>query len=217
MISNLKKRIYTSIILIFIVLTMLINNYVLGYFLIIVSILSLLEFARMTMKIYVNEKKIKFITFNSIFALYVFIFSSAFLMFSNFFHFKIFLFILLFTCIASDIGGFVFGKFFKGPKLSKISPNKTIAGSVGSILLSSITFLMLVYYFTKNFELKILLIGIITSVSCQIGDLFFSYFKRKSKLKDTGNLLPGHGGILDRVDGILLGMPVGFITLLLVY
>ena len=76
---------------------------------------------------------------------------------------------------------------------------------------------MLVYYFTKNFELKILLIGIITSVSCQIGDLFFSYFKRKSKLKDTGNLLPGHGGILDRVDGILLGMPIGFITLLLVY
>ncbi len=216
MISNLKKRIYTSIILIFIVLTMLINNYVLGYFLIIVSILSLLEFARMTMKIYVNEK-IKFITFNSIFALYVFIFSSAFLMFSNFFHFKILLFILLFTCIASDVGGFVFGKFFKGPKLSKISPNKTIAGSVGSILLSSITFLMLFYYFTKNFELKILSIGIITSASCQIGDLFFSYFKRKSKLKDTGNLLPGHGGILDRVDGILLGMPIGFITLLLVY
>ena len=216
MISNLKKRIYTSIILIFIVLTMLINNYVLGYFLIVVSILSLLEYVQMTMKIYVNEK-IKFITFNSIFALYVFIFSSAFLMFSNFFHFKILLFILLFTCIASDVGGFVFGKFFKGPKLSKISPNKTIAGSVGSILLSSITFLVLVYYFTKNFELKILSIGIITSVSCQIGDLFFSYFKRKSKLKDTGNLLPGHGGILDRIDGILLGMPIGFITLLLVY
>tara|TARA_Y100001970_G_C13988396_1_gene726879 strand:+ start:133 stop:783 length:651 start_codon:yes stop_codon:yes gene_type:complete len=216
MISNLKKRIYTSIILIFIVLTMLINNYVLGYFLIVVSILSLLEYVQMTMKIYVNEK-IKFITFNSIFALYVFIFSSAFLMFSNFFHFKILLFILLFTCIASDVGGFVFGKFFKGPKLSKISPNKTIAGSVGSILLSSITFIVLVSYFTKNFELKILSIGIITSVSCQIGDLFFSYFKRKSKLKDTGNLLPGHGGILDRVDGILLGMPIGFITLLLVY
>ena len=127
------------------------------------------------------------------------------------------MFILLFTCIASDVGGYVFGKFFKGPKLSKISPNKTIAGSVGSILLSSITFLMLFYYFTKNFELKILSIGIITSASCQIGDLFFSYFKRKSKLKDTGNLLPGHGGILDRVDGILLGMPIGFITLLLVY
>ena len=70
-------------------------------------------------------------------------------MFSNFFHFKILLFILLFNCIASDVGGFVFGKFFKGPKLSKISPNKTIAGSVGSILLSSITFLMLFYYFTK--------------------------------------------------------------------
>tara|TARA_Y100000992_G_scaffold92867_1_gene59749 strand:- start:108 stop:659 length:552 start_codon:yes stop_codon:yes gene_type:complete len=182
----------------------------------IASILSLQEFIRMTMKIYVNEK-IKVLTLNAIFTIYIFIFSSAFLMFANFFHFKILLFILLFTCIASDIGGFVFGKFFEGPKLSKISPNKTIAGSIGSILLSSITLIIIIYFFTKNFELYNLFIAIITSVSCQLGDLFFSYLKRKSKLKDTGNLLPGHGGVLDRVDGILLGMPIGFITLLLLY
>ena len=111
----------------------------------------------------------------------------------------------------------VFGKFFEGPKLSKISPNKTIAGSIGSIFLSSITLIIIIYFFTKNFELYNLFIAIITSVSCQLGDLFFSYLKRKSKLKDTGNLLPGHGGVLDRVDGILLGMPIGFITLLLLY
>lgn len=214
--KNLKKRIYTSIILFLIVFTMLINNYFLGYFLIIVSILSILEFIRMTKKIYYREK-LKIFLLNSLFFIYIFIFSSAFLMFSNFFHFKILLFILLFTCIASDIGGFVFGKFFKGPKLSKISPNKTIAGSIGSVLLSSIVFILILYYFTKNFGSQTLIIGILTSVSCQLGDLFFSYFKRKSKLKDTGNLLPGHGGILDRVDGILLGMPVGFITLLLIY
>mgnify|MGYP001208352275 FL=1 len=212
--TNLKKRIYTSVILFLIVFLMLINNYVLGYFLMIASILSLLEFMRMTMKIYVNEK-IKVLTLNAIFTIYIFIFSSAFLMFANFFHFKILLFILLFTCIASDIGGFVFGKFLEGPKLSKISPNKTIAGSIGSILLSTITLIIIIYFFTKNFELYNLFIAIITSVSCQLGDLFFSYLKRKSKLKDTGNLLPGHGGVLDRVDGILLGMPIGFITLLL--
>ena len=195
---------------------MLINNYFLGYFLIIISIFSILEFIRMTMKIY-SKEKIKAFLLNSFFVIYIFIFSSIFLMFSNFFHFKILLFILLFTCIASDIGGFVFGKFFKGPKLSKISPNKTIAGSIGSILLSSIMFIFIIYYFTKNLGLETLMIGIITSVSCQLGDLFFSYFKRKSKLKDTGNLLPGHGGVIDRVDGILLGMPIGFITLLLIY
>ena len=195
---------------------MLINNYFLGYFLIIISIFSILEFIRMTMKIY-SKEKIKAFLLNSFFVIYIFIFSSVFLMFSNFFHFKILLFILLFTCIASDIGGFVFGKFFKGPKLSKISPNKTIAGSIGSILLSSIMFIFIIYYFTKNLGLETLMIGIITSVSCQLGDLFFSYFKRKSKLKDTGNLLPGHGGVIDRVDGILLGMPIGFITLLLIY
>jgi len=214
--TNIKKRIYTSIILFLIVFTMLINNYFLGYFLIIISIFSILEFIRMTMKIY-SKEKIKAFLLNSFFVIYIFIFSSVFLMFSNFFHFKILLFILLFTCIASDIGGFVFGKFFKGPKLSKISPNKTIAGSIGSILLSSIMFIFIIYYFTKNLGLETLMIGIITSVSCQLGDLFFSYFKRKSKLKDTGNLLPGHGGVIDRVDGILLGMPIGFITLLLIY
>ncbi len=214
--TNIKKRIYTSIILFLIVFTMLINNYFLGYFLIIISIFSILEFIRMTMKIY-SKEKIKAFLLNSFFVIYIFIFSSIFLMFSNFFHFKILLFILLFTCIASDIGGFVFGKFFKGPKLSKISPNKTIAGSIGSILLSSIMFIFIIYYFTKNLGLETLMIGIITSVSCQLGDLFFSYFKRKSKLKDTGNLLPGHGGVIDRVDGILLGMPIGFITLLLIY
>ena len=66
-------------------------------------------------------------------------------------------------------------------------------------------------------ELNIVIIGCITSLGCQIGDLFFSYLKRKSSLKDTGNFLPGHGGILDRVDGILVGMPVGFLALLLIY
>ena len=117
----------------------------------------------------------------------------------------------------SDIGGFVFGKTFKGTKLTKISPNKTIAGAIGSLVFS-ITFAILIYYYlTNSLDFQILLIAGITSIGCQVGDLFFSFLKRKSLLNDTGNVLPGHGGILDRVDGILLGIPVGFFFLILIY
>ena len=76
---------------------------------------------------------------------------------------------------------------------------------------------MLTYYLTKSFDLYTIIIGCITSISCQIGDLFFSFLKRKSFLKDSGNFLPGHGGILDRIDGMLLGIPVGFLILLILY
>ena len=130
---------------------------------------------------------------------------------------KILFFIILTTCIVSDIGGFVFGKFFKGPKLTKISPNKTISGSIGSVIFSIIFILSSIYFLNKNFDLSIIVVGFITSLACQIGDLFFSFLKRKSFLKDSGNFLPGHGGILDRIDGILLGMPAGFLTLLMIY
>jgi len=127
------------------------------------------------------------------------------------------LFLILVTCIASDIGGYVFGKILKGPKLTKISPKKTISGSLGSILFSSFFLSILSLYFTTGFQFKILILAITTSVSCQIGDLLFSYFKRKAKIKDTGSYLPGHGGILDRIDGIILGVPIGFLTVLLIF
>ena len=120
-------------------------------------------------------------------------------------------------CTLSDVGGYIFGKFFGGPKLIKISPNKTISGALGSLIFTSLFALLFFYYLTNNLNLKILLVGILTSVGCQLGDLFFSYLKRKSSLNDTGNILPGHGGILDRVDGILLGIPVGLISLLIFY
>ena len=102
-------------------------------------------------------------------------------------------------------------------KLTKISPNKTIAGAIGSLIFSSLFILMITYYLTKSFDLYIIIIGCITSVSCQIGDLFFSFLKRKSFLKDSGNFLPGHGGVLDRIDGILLGIPIGFLSFLIFY
>jgi phosphatidate cytidylyltransferase len=212
--KDLRKRIYTSLGLILLLFLMLINNYVLGYFLIIAGTFSILEFFRINM-IILNKNKIKQIFMNLIFIIYIFSFCSAFLFLSNSMHLKVLIFTILLTCVASDIGGFVFGKVFKGIKLTKISPNKTIAGAIGSLIFSGLFLLSLNYYLTKNLDILILIVGFITSIACQFGDLFFSYLKRKSFLKDTGNFLPGHGGILDRIDGILLGIPVGFITLLI--
>ena len=111
---------------------------------------------------------------------------------------------------ASDIGGYLIGKSFKGPKLTKLSPNKTISGSLGSFIFSIVllSFLMLI---ENSFNFYIILLAFITSLGCQVGDIFFSFLKRKAKVKDTGNLLPGHGGILDRIDGILFGIPFGIL------
>ena len=119
MTNNTKKRIYTSIILFLILFLMLIDNYILAYFLIVIGVISILEFFRMILKIFNNEN-IKAFLINCIFITYIFVFCSALIVLSNFTYFKLLIFILLLTCIASDIGGFVFGKFFQGPKLAKI-------------------------------------------------------------------------------------------------
>ena len=195
---------------------MLINNFVLGYLLIVLSVFSALEFHKIISIIFKKEKIKKFLI-NLFFLSYIFAFSSAFLILSYFLHLKILIFLILITCVASDIGGFIFGKIFKGPKLTKISPKKTISGAVGSLILSSLISLVLIYYLTKEIDLYILIVGFIISISCQIGDLFFSFLKRKSFLEDTGSYLPGHGGILDRIDGILLGIPIGLLTILIIY
>ena len=213
---NLKLRIYTSIILFFILSLMYISNIVLGYFLLVIGVISLLEFYNLN-KIIFNNKSFKKFLINTIISIYIFLFCYLFFIFSFLFHLKIIIFVILITCVASDIGGFVFGKLFKGPKLSKISPNKTISGAIGSILTSSFFLIMAINFLIENFNPLILLVGVLTSLACQIGDLFLSFLKRKSFLKDTGKLLPGHGGILDRVDGILFGLPVGFFTLLMIY
>ena len=118
----------------------------------------------------------------------------------------------------SDISAFFVGKKFGKSSFFKIiSPNKTISGAIGSLFFSLVFASLLFFYLTKNFDFYIIIIGLFTSVSCQLGDLFFSFLKRKSFLKDTGNFLPGHGGILDRIDGLLLGVPVGFFVLLFIY
>ena len=216
MLNNFQKRIYTSIILLLLLLLMLTNNYLMGFFLLFFGIFSILEFFKIISKIF-EKNKVKQFFYNTTFIIYIFSFCTYFFLLSSFLHLKVLIFIILLTCVASDIGGFVFGKILKGPKLTKISPGKTISGAIGSLFFSSLFILTLTYYLTKNFDLSILVIGCITSISCQIGDLFFSFLKRKSFLKDSGNFLPGHGGILDRIDGMLLGIPVGFLTFLILY
>ena len=127
--------------------------------------------------------------------------------------FKYFLFIVT-ICIFTDIGGYIFGKIFKGPKLTKISPKKTYTGVIGSFLLSIIAGIIFINYLNKNPVIinidifHLLLVILFISLISQIGDLIISYFKRKAKLKDTGKILPGHGGLLDRIDGLVFVMPI---------
>jgi phosphatidate cytidylyltransferase len=216
MIKDLKKRITTSLILLTATLLMLLNNHILIFFLIIGGILSLIEFFNLISIIFKKNLVNKFLS-NIIFVSYIFIYCTFFVILSSILNLKILIFIILLTCVASDIGGYVFGKIFKGPKLTKLSPKKTVSGSLGSFLFSVLLICILVNFVTDNLDIYIVIIGLLTSLGCQIGDLFFSFLKRKSKLKDTGNFLPGHGGILDRIDGILLGIPVGFLSLLIIY
>ena len=141
--------------------------------------------------------------------------SNLFLL-SIFFLFLTILWVFPFLGFGSPValvGGFIFGKIFKGPKLTRISPNKTIAGSLGSIILTIIALSCAIYFFTNSFSYVVVIIAIITSIACQIGDLFFSFLKRKAKIKDTGKILPGHGGVLDRLDGIIFAVPFSYLLL----
>ena len=213
--KDLKKRIYTSISLLVLIYLIFNFNLILVFSLIVFGVLSLLEFIKIINKIFKNN--LKSIIINSFFLIYVSLFCFLFLYFSNFLQLKIILFTLLIGCVFSDIGGFIFGKIFKGPKLTKISPNKTISGAIGSILLTATVFLIISKYLTNTINVDVFVISLVTSLGCQIGDLFFSFLKRKAKIKDTGNFLPGHGGVIDRLDGIFVGVPIGFISLLLFY
>ena len=111
----------------------------------------------------------------------------------------------------SDIGGLISGKIFKGRKLSKISPNKTISGSLGSFLFSLILIPFFLKYFNSYNILTIVLFTTLISFASQLGDLLISLLKRKAKVKDTSDLLPGHGGVLDRIDGIIFAIPIGLL------
>ena len=212
--KNLKARFVTSLLLLSIVILIFNFNFILTYCLIVLGVLSILEFLQLTKRIFRNKLFKNIINF--FFIGYIFIFCFLFFFFSNFINLKILIFIILFGCIASDLGGFIFGKIFKGPKLTKISPNKTYSGAIGSLILTIITISLMFLFILKFFNYNIILIALIVSISCQLGDLVFSYLKRKANIKDTGNFLPGHGGVLDRLDGIFFGMPIGYVSLILI-
>ena len=211
----LKKRVLTSAVLIFFIFLIFKSIYFMVLALLIFGTISILEFLNLTKKIF-KRNFFNFIV-NFFYIFFLSIFSISFFYLYNFQHTKLILFILLAGCVASDIGGYVFGNIFKGPKLTKISPKKTISGALGSLIFTCVVILSLIYIETNFLNFSIFIVSLITSISCQFGDLFFSFLKRKAKLKDTGNFLPGHGGVLDRLDGIFFGIPFGFLTLILLF
>ncbi len=212
--SEIFKRINTGLILLLLLILMFISKTIYLFISICVFTLSFIEFTKMS-KIFLKKKYFKQLLTNFAFASYLFLFLLIFIISLNDIHLKIILFIILLICISSDIGGILFGKIFKGPKLTKISPKKTISGSLGSFFLSIMMSTILLKYIFNTDLVNNILLGFFVSLSVQLGDLFFSYLKRKSSLKNTGNILPGHGGILDRIDGILVGIPVGLVYVLI--
>jgi len=123
---------------------------------------------------------------------------------------------VLTICVSTDIGGYVFGKTFKGPKLTKFSPNKTYSGMIGGYLLSIISaFVLTNFYFGKELPINWFIFVIIISTISQLGDIIISYFKRLSKIKDTGKIIPGHGGLLDRIDGMIFALPFSYLISLI--
>ena len=212
MINNLLTRILSSIIIIpsafFFILK---GGYYLNFFLIICLILTLFEWNNMIID---SLKK----NLGFIFIFFSFYSAYEFVILENNNENTIFNFtILVLICMYTDMGGYIFGKIFKGPKLTKISPNKTYAGVFGGFFCSTIFLYLtinLLNYFNSivlNFNLKNFLLILFISLISQIGDLIVSYFKRLSNIKNTGNLIPGHGGILDRIDGMIFVFPVAFI------
>lgn len=212
---ELKKRIITSFFLITLLYLMINYSYILIISLIIISIITWIEFNSLISNI---VKKTTYIDnfYKYLFKLLSLIYLSLLVFFilnieSQNTHLKIYLIYSILVSIMSDIGGLIIGKTFKGRKLTKISPKKTISGAIGSFLFS----LILVPIFLKNllqFDIYyMILITLLISFTSQLGDIFISFLKRKAKVKDTSDLLPGHGGFLDRVDGIIFALPMGLL------
>ena len=213
--KNFLKRTITSLVLISILFSMFISSMMMIIAVIIISSLSFYEFNRLFFNIFKNI----FLRLLSSGLILLYLLSFVFIIFyiesvnSLNQNYKIFFLYSVIISIASDLGGYFFGKLLKGKKLTKISPNKTISGVIGAFIFSIL--IIPIFYTDLNFESSNLLFvtTILISLVSQLGDLFISFLKRLAKVKDTGNILPGHGGILDRVDGILFAAPVGLFLL----
>ena len=215
--TELKKRIITSLMLSALLMLMYFYSFIMIISLIIISMICWVEFYALISKI-IKKDSIKGKLFRFLYkstSLLYFSLLIFFLIYIETYHSNLNIYILysILVAILSDIGGFVFGKTFKGKKLTKISPNKTVSGSIGSFVLS----LSLIPFFNNVFAdhnlLILSLVTILISLTSQLGDLCISFLKRKAKVKHTSNILPGHGGFLDRVDGIIFTIPMGFALL----
>ena len=214
---KLKKRITTSVILfLFTIFCIFINPYVFIIAIIIVSYLSWYETMHLINSINKNVTNWQRVVFNLTTLFYAFGIFTVSAIGLYFLLGPVFFLYALSVCICSDIGGYIIGKNIGGKKLTKISPNKTISGSLGSFCFSMLP--LLVFNNFDKFEYYLysidnFLFCLKVSLVCQLGDLFVSYFKRKAKVKDTGRILPGHGGILDRIDGIIFAVPFVFMSI----
>ena len=212
---ELKKRVFTSILLMTMLTLMYFFSYIMIILLIIIGMIAWVEFYALISKIIPNNLvKDKFLRFLYKTASLLYLSLLIYFIFaieSYYINLKPYLLYSVLVAIFSDVGGLVFGKIFKGKKLTKISPNKTISGSIGSFLLS--LFLVPFFYIEliKYSYLILILITVLISLTTQLGDLFISYLKRKAKVKNTSDILPGHGGLLDRIDGIIFAIPVGIL------
>ena len=223
--ENLLKRLITSIVLLsLLILINFSHKYIFILSILVIGFIICLEANNLFSKFLTNKysKKnstnklnIKFIVLNITTFFYIFC------VFCNFsyeiyrYESPIFFLYVISICFFTDIGGYVFGKIIGGKKLSKISPNKTIAGTVGSFISSIIPLIIVLNfnYLDLEFNLTNIIFCLLISLISQLGDLFISLIKRKANIKDTGNLLPGHGGILDRVDGIIFAVPFTYFLL----
>jgi len=218
--SNIKKRILTSILLIALLIGMFFYSYIMIISLIIIAIISWIEFYALISKILKkNILKDKFFRFVYKSLSLIYLSGLVYLIFaieSEYSNLKIYLLYSVIVAILSDIGGLVCGKIFKGKKLTKISPNKTISGSIGSFMFST---LLIPFFYKSQIDqtlVNLFIITIIISLTSQLGDLFISLLKRKAKVKDTSDLLPGHGGVLDRIDGIIFAIPLGIFLFIII-
>lgn len=215
--SELKKRIFTSIILITLLSLMYFYTFILIISLIIIGVIVWIEFYALISKIFKkNTIKDKFLRF---FYKTISLFYLSFLVYflilveSHYLDLKIYILYSVLVAIFSDVGGLIIGKTFKGKKLTKISPNKTISGSVGSFFFSLLLIPLFMGQLASFNFLILILITLLISLISQLGDLFISFLKRKAKVKNTSDILPGHGGFLDRVDGIIFAIPLGIMLL----
>jgi phosphatidate cytidylyltransferase len=215
--NELIKRMMTSLILFVVVIfCILINKIIFLIAVFMTAYLCFSEWCNINYKFFSGQFWNYFLIrgLGLFYLLFSFILGAFFLR-GNSFESALFFIIVLCICICSDTGGYVFGNIIGGKKLTKISPNKTISGTIGSFIFSILPIFLidLQNYIDINFDfsLKNILFCLIISLTCQLGDLFISYFKRLNKVKNTGSILPGHGGLLDRIDGIIFAIPTASI------